>query len=136
PRRGARPATAWRAGCLVATTLLVPTACGESPSLDDGEGGDAAGDAPGSGGAGGGAGGAPAGGTGSGAGEGGASTAGAAGGPGAGVGGGGGVPSEPSATMKIKDLTGPGTSAESFGVGGTDLGIPVRQPDGRIAYIF
>lgn len=42
----------------------------------------------------------------------------------------------PSATRKIRDLTGPGTSAKQFGVGGTDLGIPVRQPDGKIAYIF
>lgn len=39
-------------------------------------------------------------------------------------------------TTKIKDLTGPGTSAKAFGVGGTDLGIPVRQPNGKIAYIF
>lgn len=41
-----------------------------------------------------------------------------------------------SATRKVRDLTGPGTSSKSFGVGGTDLGIPVRQPDGKIAYIF
>ena len=39
-------------------------------------------------------------------------------------------------TRKIGDLTGPGTSAKQWGVGGTDLGVPVRQPDGRIAYIF
>lgn len=39
-------------------------------------------------------------------------------------------------TRKIRDLTGPGTSAKQWGVGGTDLGIPVRQPDGQIAYIF
>lgn len=46
-------------------------------------------------------------------------------------------PDEPIAmTRKIRDLTGPGTSAEAWGVGGTDLGIPVRQPDGKIAYIF
>lgn len=45
-------------------------------------------------------------------------------------------PSYPSATKKIKDLTGPGTSAAQFGVGGTDLGIPIRQPNGKIAYIF
>src|SRR5687768_5437664 len=44
--------------------------------------------------------------------------------------------SGPSATKKICDLTGPGTSSKQFGVGGTDLGIPVRQPDGKIAYIF
>ncbi len=49
---------------------------------------------------------------------------------------GGAAPAEPSATRKIKDLTGPETSAAQFGVGGTDLGIPVRQPDGQIAYIF
>jgi hypothetical protein len=36
----------------------------------------------------------------------------------------------------MADLTGPGTSSFAFGVGGTDLGIPVRQPDGRIAYLF
>lgn len=47
------------------------------------------------------------------------------------------VPVErPSATKKIKDLTGPGTSSKKYGVGGTDLGIPVRQPNGKIAYIF
>ncbi|HEY0132808.1 MAG TPA: DUF4185 domain-containing protein, partial [Nannocystis sp.] len=46
-------------------------------------------------------------------------------------------PDDPIAmTRKIADLTGPGTSAEQWGVGGTDLGIPVRQPDGQIAYIF
>ncbi len=46
-------------------------------------------------------------------------------------------PDDPVAmTHKIRDLTGPGTSAKQFGVGGTDLGIPVRQPDGKIAYIF
>ena len=44
--------------------------------------------------------------------------------------------SKPAATRKIKDLTGPGTSSKQFGVGGTDLGIPVRQPNGKIAYIF
>ncbi|HQB45049.1 MAG TPA: DUF4185 domain-containing protein, partial [Polyangiaceae bacterium] len=47
-----------------------------------------------------------------------------------------GSPSQPSETKKIKDLTGPNTSAAPFGVGGTDLGIPVRQPNGQIAYIF
>lgn len=46
-------------------------------------------------------------------------------------------PDDPIAmTRKICDLTGPGTSAKQWGVGGTDLGIPVRQPDGQIAYIF
>lgn len=44
--------------------------------------------------------------------------------------------SKPAATKKIRDLTGPGTSSKTFGVGGTDLGIPVRQPNGQIAYIF
>jgi len=44
--------------------------------------------------------------------------------------------SRPSATKKIKDLTGPGTTSKTFGVGGTDLGIPVRQPNGQIAFIF
>ncbi|HVH47359.1 MAG TPA: DUF4185 domain-containing protein [Labilithrix sp.] len=44
--------------------------------------------------------------------------------------------SKPAATKKIRDLTGPGTSAKQFGVGGTDLGIPIRQPNGKIAYIF
>lgn len=47
-----------------------------------------------------------------------------------------GQPSQPSATKKVKDLTGPGTSAKPYGVGGTDLGIPVRQPNGKIAYLF
>jgi hypothetical protein len=47
-----------------------------------------------------------------------------------------GTPSKPAATKKIKDLTGPGTSAIQYGVGGTDLGIAVRQPNGQIAYIF
>lgn len=48
-----------------------------------------------------------------------------------------GDPPDPVAmTRKIADLTGPGTSAKQWGVGGTDLGIPVRQPDGKIAYIF
>ena len=46
-------------------------------------------------------------------------------------------PDDPVAmTRKIRDLTGPGTSSKQWGVGGTDLGIPVRQPDGKIAYIF
>lgn len=45
-------------------------------------------------------------------------------------------PIPPTVTRKIKDLTGPGTSAKQYGVGGTDLGIPVRQPNGKIAYIF
>ncbi len=46
------------------------------------------------------------------------------------------APLAPARTRKIRDLTGPGTSATQFGVGGTDLGIPVRQPNGKIAYIF
>jgi hypothetical protein len=41
-----------------------------------------------------------------------------------------------SATRKVKDLTGTATSSGQFGVGGTDLGIAVRQPNGKIAYIF
>lgn len=41
-----------------------------------------------------------------------------------------------SSAEKVGDLTGTGTSSNHFGVGGTDLGIPVRQPDGKIAYIF
>lgn len=46
-------------------------------------------------------------------------------------------PPEPlTPTRKICDLTGHGTSAARYGVGGTDLGIAVRQPDGNIAYIF
>ena len=55
---------------------------------------------------------------------------------------GGDCPGEPwddgpvASTRKIKNLTGEGTSSGAFGVGGTDLGIPVRQPDGKIAYIF
>ena len=48
-----------------------------------------------------------------------------------------GVPgSVRSPTRKIKILTGTATSSGQFGVGGTDLGIPVRQPNGKIAYIF
>ncbi len=43
---------------------------------------------------------------------------------------------QPAATRWIADLTGTGTSSGQFGVGGTDLGIPVRQPNGQIAYIF
>jgi len=46
-------------------------------------------------------------------------------------------PSErPAVTHWIADLTGRRTSSGAFGVGGTDLGIPVRQPNGQIAYIF
>lgn len=45
-------------------------------------------------------------------------------------------PQEPTPTRKVCDLTGPGTSAALYRVGGTDLGIAVRQPDGNIAYIF
>lgn len=48
----------------------------------------------------------------------------------------GGVPPAPAKTRKIKDLTGTQTSSGRFGVGGTDLGIAVRQPNGKIAYIF
>lgn len=59
-----------------------------------------------------------------------------AGGTGGADGEGGEGPGGPSATSKVCDLTGPGTSAKQFGVGGTDLGIPVRQPNGKIAYIF
>lgn len=39
-------------------------------------------------------------------------------------------------TIKVRDLTGPGTSAKQFGVGGTDLGIAVRTADGRNSFIF
>jgi hypothetical protein len=39
-------------------------------------------------------------------------------------------------TVKISDLTGPGSSAEKFGVGGTDLGIAVALADGRTGFIF
>ena len=39
-------------------------------------------------------------------------------------------------TVKIADLTGPGSSAEKFGVGGTDLGIAVALADGRTGFIF
>ncbi len=42
----------------------------------------------------------------------------------------------PAVTRWIADLTGTRTSSGAFGVGGTDLGIPVRQPDGQIAYVF
>lgn len=46
------------------------------------------------------------------------------------------VSTQPAATRKVKDLTGSQTSSGAFGVGGTDLGIPVRQPNGQIAYVF
>lgn len=49
---------------------------------------------------------------------------------------GGDAPEELTPTHKVCDLTGPQTSAWQYGVGGTDLGIAVRQPDGNIAYIF
>ena len=39
-------------------------------------------------------------------------------------------------TQLITVLTGLNTSSGAFGVGGTDLGMPVRQPNGNIAYIF
>src|SRR3954471_2872782 len=39
-------------------------------------------------------------------------------------------------TVKIADLTGPGSSAEKFGVGGTDLGIAVALADGRTGFVF
>ena len=39
-------------------------------------------------------------------------------------------------TVKVKDLTGPGSSAERFGVGGTDLGIAVALADGRTGFVF
>jgi hypothetical protein len=48
----------------------------------------------------------------------------------------GAVSTQPATTRRIKDLTGTQTSSGAFGVGGTDLGIPVRQPNGQIAYIF
>jgi hypothetical protein len=40
------------------------------------------------------------------------------------------------ATAKVADLTGPGSSAKKFGVGGTDLGIAVALADGRTGFIF
>jgi hypothetical protein len=39
-------------------------------------------------------------------------------------------------TVKVANLTGPGTSAAPFGVGGTDLGIAVALADGRTGFIF
>jgi hypothetical protein len=39
-------------------------------------------------------------------------------------------------TVKVADLTGPGTSSEKFGVGGTDLGIAVTLADGRTGFVF
>lgn len=39
-------------------------------------------------------------------------------------------------SRKVKDLTGPGTSAANFGVGGTDLGIVRRTPAGFNLYTF
>jgi hypothetical protein len=42
----------------------------------------------------------------------------------------------PPPTVKVADLTGPGTSAQRFGIGGTDLGIVVTLADGRTGFIF
>ncbi|MGH4019170.1 MAG: DUF4185 domain-containing protein, partial [Pseudonocardiaceae bacterium] len=36
---------------------------------------------------------------------------------------------------KIKNLTGPGHT-DRFGVGGTDLGVTVTAPDGRLVSVF
>jgi hypothetical protein len=121
--------------------LVAAAGCGEDlPAGGGGEGGGASVAASGAGGADGAGGGPVAEATSVGPGSGDAAATGsassAAAGGGQGEGGGGGESSEPAATRKIADLTGPGTSAEPFGVGGTDLGIPVRQPDGQIAYIF
>jgi hypothetical protein len=44
---------------------------------------------------------------------------------------GGGV----TAASKIRDLTGPGRT-DRFGVGGTDLGVTVAAPDGRLVSVF
>jgi hypothetical protein len=38
-------------------------------------------------------------------------------------------------TRKIKNLTGPGETTP-FGMEATDLGIPVRMPDGRVLFLF
>ncbi len=51
----------------------------------------------------------------------------------------GGAPTpspKPLVVKKIKVLTGTKTSSGKFGVGGTDLGVPIRQPNGKIAFIF
>ncbi len=37
--------------------------------------------------------------------------------------------------IKIKDLTGPGHT-DRFGIGGTDLGVTVAAPDGRLVSVF
>ncbi|MCA1607282.1 MAG: DUF4185 domain-containing protein, partial [Acidobacteria bacterium] len=39
------------------------------------------------------------------------------------------------AVRKIKDLTGPGHT-DRFQVGGTDLGVTVAAPDGRLVSVF
>jgi hypothetical protein len=39
------------------------------------------------------------------------------------------------AACKIKDLTGPGHT-DRFGVGGTDLGVTIAAPDGRLVSVF
>ncbi|MCA1605267.1 MAG: DUF4185 domain-containing protein, partial [Acidobacteria bacterium] len=39
------------------------------------------------------------------------------------------------AVCKIKDLTGPGHT-DRFQVGGTDLGVTVAAPDGRLVSVF
>lgn len=39
-------------------------------------------------------------------------------------------------TTRVRPITGFSTSAETFGVGGTDLGIPRMLPNGRIGYFF
>ncbi len=39
------------------------------------------------------------------------------------------------AASKVKDLTGPGHT-DRFGIGGTDLGVTVAAPDGRLVAVF
>lgn len=45
-------------------------------------------------------------------------------------------PAEASVTIRVKELTGPNTSAAAFGIGGTDLGIVRRLPNGRDGYFY
>ncbi|NUP08190.1 MAG: DUF4185 domain-containing protein [Polyangiaceae bacterium] len=113
---------------IVLASLTIAAGCGDSGGTETG-GGDSGGS---------GAGASNQGGEASGAGNSGGSTSSdpTTGGSGGTGGDGEGGSSQPSATKKICDLTGPGTSSKQYGVGGTDLGIPVRQPDGKIAYIF
>lgn len=46
------------------------------------------------------------------------------------------APEESGVTTKVANITGPGTSAVQFGVGGTDLGICRKLPNGKTAVVL